>query len=120
MTKIKEMYGTCDGKSILFKYMGRDEWQCIVPADFSDGTYIVDIWAKSQLGQLIYYTAILYMCDGKAVSLQAKKDDVIVVITDNRTFADYIKRISVENVSDEHHAIAIDHIIVKAQVGYEL
>lgn len=103
MTNIIEMYGKCDGKDILFKNVGRDEWECTVPADFNDGTYIVEIWAKSQTEELIFYTAVLYMSDGKVVSLQAQKDDVVVIITDNR-----------------HFAKCIDHIVVKAKVSYEL
>lgn len=45
---IVEMYGTCDGKNILFRNVGGNMWETIVPADMEDGTYIVEIYAKTK------------------------------------------------------------------------
>jgi len=117
---IEEMYGSCDGRNILFQHIGGNEWQCIVPADFDDGTYVVEIYAKTKTGSIVYYTAVLYMSNGKVVSLQAQKDDVIVIIRDNRTYANPVKRINVSNMIEEQFAEIIDHILVKAKVSYEL
>lgn len=72
------MYGTCDGQDILFSKVTEEQWQCVVPADLADGTYVVEIWAESANGYTIYTTAILYLCDSKVVSLNVIEDDIEV------------------------------------------
>lgn len=103
MIAIEKMYGICDGEDIIFENIGGDNWQAIIPADLNDGTYVVEIYAKAYTGEFIYYTAVLYMSDGRFVSLQPQKDEFYAVIVDNRTFAR-----------------CLDNIIVKAKVSYEL
>lgn len=71
---IVRMYGTCDGKDIVFSKVADEQWICIVPADLADGTYIIEIWAETVHGYTIYTTAILYMCDSKCVSLKILDD----------------------------------------------
>ena len=75
---IVSMYGTCDGKEILFGKVTEEQWTCEVPADFADGTYVVEIWAALDNGDTIYTTAILYMCDSKFASLEMMDDGIEV------------------------------------------
>lgn len=83
---IVEMYGTCDGKNILFRNVGGNMWETIVPADMEDGTYIVEIYAKTKTGLIIYYAAVLYMCDSRFVSLTPVDDGFYVLINENRHY----------------------------------
>ena len=77
------MWGICDGKNIIFTPQNEtaEDWECIVPADFKDGTYVVEIWAMAETGYIIYTTAILYLCDGRYVTLEMDADDYMVCIS---------------------------------------
>ena len=79
MHKIEAVWGTCDGHGIVFTQVSNDIWTCDVPADLSDGKYIVELYARNQSGMTIYTTAILYMFDSKCVSLELINDGVYVV-----------------------------------------
>lgn len=83
MSKLVSVWGTCDGVDILFKEIGGDEWEAIVPADLTDGQYIVEVWGATQSGFVIYTTAVLYLCDSRCVSLKFINDDVLVKIKMN-------------------------------------
>lgn len=78
MNKIQSVWGTCDGYGIIFTQVSDDTWSCDVPADLDDGTYIVEIYAKTYSGITIYTTAILHMFDSKCVSLQLIDDGFYV------------------------------------------
>lgn len=80
MAMIETMWGTCDGVEIIFTQTSVDTWECDVPADFQDGTYIVEIWAKTNSDMLIYTTAVLYICDAKCVALDLMPDGYFVQI----------------------------------------
>ena len=84
---IVSMYGTCDGKDIIFGKVTEEHWTCTVPADFADGTYVVEIWAELDNGDTIYTTAILYMCDSRFVSLEMMDDDIEVRVLADRVTA---------------------------------
>lgn len=83
MSRLVSVWGTCDGVDILFKEIGGDEWEAIVPADLTDGQYIVEVWGATQSGFVIYTTAVLYLCDSRCVSLKFINDDVLVKIKMN-------------------------------------
>lgn len=80
MAKIESMWGTCDGYGIIFTQVSDRVWTCDVPPDLSDGTYIVEIYARTYSGFIIYTTAVLYMCDSRCVSLELVNDGIYVVI----------------------------------------
>ena len=80
MNKIEMVWGTCDGYGILFTQVSNDTWICDVPADLSDGMYIVEIYARTFGGVTIYTTAILHMFDSKCVSFKFMNDGVYVAI----------------------------------------
>ena len=84
---VVRMYGTCDGKDIVFSKVADGQWICIVPADLADGTYIIEIWAETVHGYTIYTTAILYMCDSRCVSLEILDDGFKVHIMTDRLIA---------------------------------
>lgn len=77
---IESMWGTCDGHGIVFTQVSYDTWTCDVPADLEDGKYIVEIFARTHTGFMLYTTAVLYMCDSKCVSLELMNDGYYVVI----------------------------------------
>ena len=79
---IVSMYGTCDGKDIVFQNVSGEQWQCIVPSDFSDGTYVVEIWAVTDTEFVIYTTAILYLCDARCVRLELVDDIRVQLVPD--------------------------------------
>lgn len=89
MNKVEYMWGTCDGKGIVFTRITDTEWICDVPPDLTDGRYIVEIWAELTSGGVIYTTAILYMFDGKCVSLEFVNDGIYVIIK----LTDYVERL---------------------------
>ena len=95
---VVSIHGTCDGKDILFSKITDEQWICTVPADLSDGTYVVDLWAESNNGFTTYATAILYMCDSKFVSLEMIEDDIEV-----RVLADSI----IAHVESEKYIVKV-------------
>mgnify|MGYP004635987199 FL=1 len=80
---VVSMWGICDGADIIFTQTddSAEHWECIVPADLNDGTYVVEIWAQAQTGYIIYTTAVLYLCDGTMLSLEFDADDLFVQIS---------------------------------------
>lgn len=79
---IVSVYGTCDGKEIVFHKVTGEQWQCVVPADLSDGTYVVEIWAVAYEGFVVYTTAILYMCDARFARLELVDDIQVKIAPD--------------------------------------
>lgn len=104
MNKVESMWGTCDGKSIIFTRVHDNEWICDVPPDLSDGRCIVEIWAELTSGGVIYTTAILYMFDGKCVSLEMVNDGVYVIIK----LTDYVERLK-----HDDHIVSIGEYTVR-------
>jgi len=80
---IEAVWGTCDGYGIVFTQVSNDTWTCEVPADLSDGTYYVEIYARAKSGVVIYTTAILHMFDSKCVSLELVDDGFYIIIKAN-------------------------------------
>lgn len=54
------------------------------PSDFSDGTYIVELWATDDYGNVAYYTAILYIFDGRTTYLEILEDSFQVLILSDK------------------------------------
>lgn len=60
---------------ILFSHRPPGTNGCVKsPADYSDGTYVVELWAVSDTGGIGYYTGILYMCNSRFAKLEIIKD----------------------------------------------
>ncbi len=77
---IVEMYGRCDNYDITFSQNTAGLWETRVPADYEDGMYVVEIYALDETGLIIYWTGILYMCDGRVVFLELAEDPYRVII----------------------------------------
>lgn len=73
---IKRVYGKADKYEIEFREDG-GVWNAAVPADLTDGKYVVELWAIDDFGFTSYYTGILYMFDGQAV-LKLAQDDIFI------------------------------------------
>ena len=68
---ISDVYGKCDGVDIIFRQNpANSRWECDVPADFDDGTYVLEIWAINNWGAIGYYTGKLYMYDGSLIDFK--------------------------------------------------
>lgn len=104
---VEEMYGLCDGKSIIFKYVGEGLWETIVPADMDDGKYIVEIYARLFTGDIIYYAAVLYICDSRFVSLTPIEDGNYVIISENRMYASVSELVHEELCKDGLVAVVL-------------
>lgn len=120
MIAIEKMYGICDGEDIIFENIGGNDWQAIVPADFQDGTYVVEIYAKAYTGELIYYSAVLFMSDGRFVSLQPFNDGFYTIITERNACNVVDNNITASIIDNRLFTTFIDNISVKAKVSYEL
>lgn len=83
MGRLVSVWGTCDGVEILFDEISEDVWATNVPADLSDGQYIVEVWGCTHTGFLIYTTAVLYLCDSRCVFLKFMPDDLFIKIKMN-------------------------------------
>ena len=78
-----EMWGKCDGKDIIFKEVQKGVFECTVPADFEDGTYILELWIKTNADTLLFTTALVYLCDSKCTHFELLDDDIMVMIQDD-------------------------------------
>lgn len=78
---ITQMWGKCDDYEVVYTQNERGLWETVVPADFEDGKYVVEIWAADSAGYLIYWTGVLYMYNGKIVFLELAEDPYKVFIT---------------------------------------
>lgn len=88
---VTEMWGTVDGTEVTFEEVN-GQWVCVVPADFEDGMYIIELWIKTSADEIIYTTAIVYLCDSKCVYFELQDDDITVTIQDDidaRVVVDY-------------------------------
>ena len=112
---IVDVYGKCDGVDIVFRQNPVNcRWECDVPADFDDGTYVLEIWAINNSGAIGYYTGKLYMYDGSFIDF--KIDDAPYHLSFSETmlnveFAeDFALRFSLESV--EMNVDADDKMVV--------
>lgn len=53
-----------------FAHSSGDIWAIEAPESYSDGSYICEIWAYDDAGNIGYRTAILWMYDGKCVKIE--------------------------------------------------
>lgn len=68
------MYGHCDSFDVTYTKIGEKLWTTEVPADLSDGKYIVEIYGVDETGYIAYWTGILYMYDSRVVMLKLLPD----------------------------------------------
>lgn len=72
------MYGHCDDFEVTYTNVGKGLWQAEVPADLSDGKYVVDIYGVDTSGYIVYWTGILYMYDSRVISLELVPGDCVI------------------------------------------
>ena len=72
---IVSVYGKCDGVFISFNLTSDGRWECKIPADFTDGTYVVELYAEDVGGNIGFYTGKLYMCDCRFVGFEIDNGD---------------------------------------------
>lgn len=58
---VKSLYGLVDGQQIVFERNG-DVWETTIPADL-DGTYIVELWAVDEAGNVGYRSDYIITID---------------------------------------------------------
>ena len=74
---IVEMYGHCDTFDVVYTCIEPGLWQATVPADLTDGKYVVDIYGVDSTGYIVYWTGILYMWDSRVISLEILPESCI-------------------------------------------
>lgn len=72
------MYGHCDSFDVTYTRIGEGLWQAEVPADLSDGKYVVDIYGVDTTGYIVYWAGILYMYDSRVVKLELLQDSRVI------------------------------------------
>ncbi len=72
------MYGHCDSFDIIYTRINGNLWQAEVPADLSDGKYVVDIFGVDDTGYIVYWCGILYMYDSRIVKLELLQDSNVI------------------------------------------
>lgn len=72
------MYGHCDSFDIVYEKVSEGLWQAEVPADLSDGKYVVDIFGIDDTGFIVYWSGILYMYDSRVVRLELLQDSCVI------------------------------------------
>lgn len=78
---IVSMYGRCDNFDVVYTKVGDGLWRTKVPADLSDGKYVVDIYGIDSTGYIVYWTGILYMYDSRVVKLELLQESNVVFYT---------------------------------------
>jgi hypothetical protein len=66
--------GHADTFDLVFTHNSDGKWTVILPPDLSDGRYICDIYAANAIGEIAYWTGVLYMTDSRFVYLNLEKD----------------------------------------------
>lgn len=61
--------GKADEHDLVFELTASGKWEAIVPADLDDGKYFLELWVTDNADNTAYYTAILYMFDGRITKL---------------------------------------------------
>ncbi len=91
---ITAMHGHCDGFEVTYTKVGEGFWQAEVPADLSDGKYVVDIYAVDTTGYIAYWTGILYMYDSRVVSLKLIPESCVIFRDSTDTVNVYVSPFS--------------------------
>lgn len=79
---IVSMYGHCDDFDVVYAKTDNNLWQTNIPADLSDGKYVVEIYGVDNTGYIAYWTGILYMYDSRVVRLELLEDSYGMFWTD--------------------------------------
>ena len=95
---ITRVYGRADSYEIEFTESG-GMWNAAVPADLTDGKYVVELWAEDERGVAVYYTGILYMFDGNAV-LELSDDDIHLGIYSDDIFISFSDEMELKLMND--------------------
>lgn len=64
INKIERVWGVADQYELDFIKTVSDEWQALLPLDFSDGWYAAILYAEDAKGKIGTWHGILYVCDG--------------------------------------------------------
>ena len=80
---ITNVYGKCDGVFINFKQASNGRWECVVPTDFTDGTYVIELYAEDIAGNIAFYTGTLYMCDCQFIGFEINNCDYDCIFSNN-------------------------------------
>ncbi|MDP4152607.1 MAG: PF13754 domain-containing protein [Bacillota bacterium] len=84
---VTSIIGRADSFDLVFSLSSAGQWEAIVPADLSDGTYAVEVWAEDESGNTAYSTAILYMFDGCVSKLEIIEDKFKTLILSDKVRA---------------------------------
>lgn len=59
---VRSVWGVCGGAEIRFERNAAGQWETTVPAQ-ADNTYVVELWAEDDAGNVGYYATVLFTFD---------------------------------------------------------
>lgn len=62
---ITRVWGKADSFNLEFTQGSDGRWYAVVPTDYEDGQYAVEIHAINELGYTAYWTGTLFISDGR-------------------------------------------------------
>lgn len=81
---IVSLVGRADNYNVIFNQADGGQWEATVPVDLSDGMYVIELWATDEYGNVSYYTAILYLFDGRTTYLEVIEESYQVLILNDK------------------------------------
>lgn len=97
------LVGRADNHELVFTRGDDGLWRVAVPADLSDGQYVVELTATTDAGKQGYWTGILYLNHAWEVCAHIIEDDLSVWLS-----SDYI---GTELAEDVTASLAADDLI---------
>ncbi|MHB1154061.1 MAG: PF13754 domain-containing protein [Eubacteriales bacterium] len=96
MIDIVSVTGHADTFDLVFIRGPDKKWAVTVPPDLSDGRYVCDIYATNAIGEIAYWTGILYMTDSRFVYLNLVQDNITVhLLPETQTIQMKDERVSI-------------------------
>ena len=86
MINIISVVGHADAFDLVFTHEEDGRWAVLVPPDLADGRYICDIHATNEIGEIAYWTGILYMADSRFVVLYLTEDTITAYLLPETQF----------------------------------
>lgn len=72
---VTSLWGKCNGYDIVFVPNERGRWETAVPVSV-DKTYIIELWAEDQAGNVGYYATVEVFYDSSSLEMRFRLVDV--------------------------------------------
>lgn len=99
---IVSVTGHADAFDLVFTLGTDGKWAVTVPPDLADGRYVCDIYVTNHVGDIAYWTGILYMTDGRFVCLNLLEDNIMAVLLPDRALVGVLGERIIETLVRRH------------------